>query len=69
MRGIEGDDLADDEPVGQHADRGQVLLDGRLLMRRADRFQIRADVERLDLDEIGDAPGVAPGEEVRARGM
>ena len=27
--GLDGDDLADDEPVEQHADAGQVLLDGR----------------------------------------
>ena len=28
--GLIGDDLAGDQPVEQHADRGQVLLDGRL---------------------------------------
>ena len=34
--GLMRDDLADDEPVEQHADRGEVLLDGRLFeMRRA----------------------------------
>ena len=26
---VHGEDLADDEPVAEHADRGQVLLDGR----------------------------------------
>jgi hypothetical protein len=30
MGRIGGQDLADDEPVEQHADRGKVLLDGRL---------------------------------------
>ena len=31
MRRIGGDDLAGDQPVEQHADRGEVLLDRRLL--------------------------------------
>ena len=38
--GIDREDLADDEPVEQHADRGEVLLDGRLLELAADRLRI-----------------------------
>ena len=52
--------------VEQHADRGQVLLDRRLLMRTSERLEVRADMERLDLDQIGNALGLAPGEEVEA---
>ena len=37
-RGIHREDLADDEPVAEHADRGQVLLDGR------DRSMVGPDV-------------------------
>ena len=29
MRRVDGENLADDQPVEQHADRGQMLLDGR----------------------------------------
>ena len=66
MSRVDRDHLADDEPVEQHAHRGEVLFDSRLLMRRADRLEIRADVERLDLDQIGNAMRLAPGEEARA---
>ena len=37
-RGVRGEDLADDEPVAEHADRGQVLFHGR------DRSRVRPDV-------------------------
>ena len=65
------------EPVEQHADRGQVLLDGRpcrcaLLhgpiagVRHLQRLDIGSDMERLDIDEPADAVLLEPGEE-RAR--
>jgi hypothetical protein len=69
--------LADDEPVEQHADRGQMLLDGRLRgvalldgaiarVRHLQRLQIGGDVKRLDIGELPDAMLLEPGEE-RAR--
>ena len=61
-----GDDLADDQPVEQHADRGEVLLDGRLLKILAERTDIGRDVHGLDRHELIEAPGVAPGEEAPA---
>jgi hypothetical protein len=30
VRRVDGDDLAGDEPVEQHADRGEVLLDSQI---------------------------------------
>jgi len=66
MGRVQCDHLADDEPIEQQAHRGEVLFDGRLLMRRPERLEIRADMEWLDLNQILDPLGVAPGEEVRA---
>ena len=50
---IGGDDLAGDQPIDQHADGGQVLLDRRLLKILAERLDIGGDVERLDVGESG----------------
>ena len=63
MRRIGGDDLADDQPVEQHADGGEVLLDRRLLEILAERLDIGGDVQRLDVGELADPVMVAPGEE------
>ena len=41
-------DLADDEPVEQHSDRGQVLLDGRLGSDGTKLLDVSGDVHRLD---------------------
>ena len=38
MRRVGGEDLADDQPVEQHADRGEVLFDGRLRGGRLQRL-------------------------------
>ena len=46
--GIDREHLADDQPVEQHADRGQVLLDGRLLKILAERADIGGHMHRLD---------------------
>ena len=60
-RGVHREDLADDEPVAEHADRGQVLLDGR------DRPRVRPDVgghvERGHGVEA-EAPRLAPREKL-----
>jgi len=74
MRRVDGEDLADDEPVEQHADRGQMLLDGRPRGRALpdgaiagiqyrQRLQIGGDVERLDIGQLANAVLLEPGEE------
>jgi hypothetical protein len=63
--GIGGEDAAGDEPIEQHADGGEVLLDGRLRHSLLERLYIGGDVERLDIDQRDDPGGVEPGEEVR----
>ena len=74
MRRINRENLADDEPVEQHADRGQMLLNGRprgraLLdggiagVRHPQRLQIGSDVERLDIGEFAEAVLIEPEEE------
>jgi hypothetical protein len=74
MRRVDREDLADDEPIEQHADRGKVLFDGRPGRRalfhcriagvgHLQRFDIRSDMERLDIDEPADAVLIEPGEE------
>jgi len=47
MRRIGGDHLAGDEPVKQHADRGEVLLDGRLLEFLPETSNVSGDMHRL----------------------
>ena len=66
MGRIGGDDLAGDQPVEQHADGGQVLLDGRLLEILAQRLDIGGDMQRLDIGDLADLVLVAPGEEPAA---
>jgi hypothetical protein len=68
--------MAGHQPVEQHAERGQVLLDrGRREQfgpwRKEPGLQIldeRGDVDRLDGCELADAVGLAPGCEA-ARGI
>jgi hypothetical protein len=77
MRRIDRENLADDEPVEQHADRGQMLLDGRSRGRalldgaitgvRHPQRQIGGNVERLDIGELVETVLLEPGEE-RAHG-
>jgi hypothetical protein len=56
--------LADDEPVEQHADRGQVLLDGRLGGCRLQHLYIGGDVNRFDVGKLADLVLLDPGEEM-----
>ena len=63
MGRIGGDDLAGDQPVEQHADGGEVLLDRRLFKILAERLDIRGDMQRLDIGDLADLVPVAPGEE------
>jgi len=61
---IDVDHMAGNQPVEQHAQRGQVLLDGR---RRHLGFQIldeSRDVERLNVGNLIDVFTVASGGKV-----
>jgi hypothetical protein len=60
---VGGQHLADDEPVEQMADGGQVLLDGRLGGRGLQRLDVGRDVDRLDIGDLGQAISFEPGEE------
>ena len=63
MRRVGREHLADDQPVEQHADGGEVLLDRRLGGGFLQRLDIGGDVQRLDVGELGDAVLFEPGEE------
>ena len=67
MRRVGGDDLAGDQPVEQHADRGQVLLDRRLRHRVLQVLDIGRHMQRLDIGNAADAMPVAPGEKIANR--
>ena len=51
MRRVLGNDLADDKPVKEHPDGGEVLFDAGLGKYRAELLYISGDVDRLDLFE------------------
>ncbi len=64
MGRIGRDHLARHEPVKQHADRGEVLLDGRLLEFFPQASDIGCYMHRFDVGQLGDvvtpiAPRVA----------
>ncbi len=65
--GVRRHDLTDDQPVEQHPDRRQVLLDRGSLVGAAEQFDVGRDVVRAHRAERGDLLRVEPGEE-RARG-
>ena len=55
--------MASHQPIEQHAQRGQVLLDGRrgeLFLQMLDEG---GDVERMHVGELADSGGVAPSRE------
>ena len=62
---VEGHDAAAGQPVEQHADGGQVLLDGGGgdLRSLAELLDVGGDVHRLDVGQ-GQAVPLAPGEEI-----
>ncbi len=60
------DHLAGDQPVEQHANGGEVLLDRRLLKILGHRLDIGGDMQRLDIGDLADLVLVAPGEEPAA---
>ena len=61
---VHGEDLADDEPVAEHADRGQVLLDGRNRARVGP--DVGGHVERGDRGQA-EASVLAPGQKLPHR--
>ena len=69
-RGVEGEDLTDDEPVEEHPERREVLLDSRRRARGRELLDVGRDNHRLNLVE-GEASELAPlgeaadGREVR----
>ena len=66
-RGVEGEDLADDEPVEEHPERREVLLDARGRKRLGELLDVGRDDHRLDLVE-GEASALAPlGEPAHGR--
>jgi len=50
-RGVEGQDLADDEPVEEHPKGREVLLDGRRRARPGELLDVGRNHHRLDLVE------------------
>ena len=64
MGRVGGEDLPDHQPVEQHADRGEMLLYGRLGGRGLERLDIGGDVDRLDVGELVNAVLLQPGKKV-----
>jgi hypothetical protein len=64
MRRVDSEDLADDQPVEQHANGRKVLLHRRLGGRRLQRLDIGRDVDRLDIGEFADLVLLDPGKKV-----
>jgi len=67
VRRIGGDDLAGYQPIEQHADGRQVLLDRRLLEIPAKGLDIGRHMQRLDVGELPEPVALAPGEETADR--
>ena len=66
-RGVERQDLADDEPVEEHPQCGEVLLDARRRERAGELLDVGRDHHGLDLVE-GEASTFAPfGEAAHGR--
>ena len=61
-RGVERQDLADDEPIEEHPQRGEVLLDARRRERSGELLDVGRDDHGLDLVER-EASALAPGGE------
>jgi len=61
---IGGDHLAGDQPVEQHPDRGQVLLDRWFGHAALELLDIGGHVQRLEIVQAAELVVFAPGEEV-----
>jgi hypothetical protein len=64
MRWVGGDDLAGDQPVEQHADGSQMLLDRRLRHGVLQVLDIGRYMQRFDVGDAANAMAVAPAEKV-----
>src|SRR5712692_11717057 len=62
MRRVNRNDLAGDQPVEQHADTGEMLLDRGRFHPLAQALDVLSDVDRLDLIERADPAHVAPAQ-------
>ncbi len=63
MGGIGVYDVAGDQPIKQHADRGQVLLHGRFGMRAAELLDVGCDVHGRHPSQVPQTSFRAPGRE------
>ena len=61
---VDGEDLADNQPVEQHPDRREVQFDGRLGGRLLQHLDVSGDVNRLDVREPADLVALDPGKKV-----
>ena len=64
---IDRHDLAHDQPVEQHPDAGEMLLDGGRRNPLQQLLDVGGDVDGLDVAQMGDAAGLAPGGEFSGR--
>ena len=64
---VHGEDVPGHQPVKEHAQGGEMLLDRGRRARALQVFDERGDVDGLNVDELVDAVRVAPGGEA-ARG-
>jgi hypothetical protein len=64
MRRIHGHHLSGDQPVEEHAHRGEVLLDARLGVRLLKLLDVGRDDGRADVRKITDTVLSAPTEEI-----
>ena len=56
--------MAGHEPIKQHSDGCQMLLDRRLRHRGLQSLDIGRDMQRLDIRKLADAPLITPCEEL-----
>ena len=66
-RGVGGHDLADDKPVEEHADGGELEFDGRCRDPLLQLLDIGRDVHGLHVAKMGDTVSFAPGGEFSGR--
>ena len=60
---VSGNDLAGDQPVEQHADGRQMLLDRRFLEIFSQHFDVGRDMYRFDVVDAAEMVVLAPGKE------
>ncbi len=67
MRRIPGDDLARYQPVKEHANAGEMLLDGRSFAHLAQLLDIGRHMHRLHVLDARDASALGPAQERAGR--